>query len=54
MRWRVYELAFSEYDRRHGLSLIFASDVAVRRVRGYPPNWAALSDEELASLSWQV
>lgn len=54
VRWRVYELAFSEYDRRRGMSLIFASDSAVRRVRHYPPDWTALSDDELASLSWRV
>jgi hypothetical protein len=54
IRWRVYEMPFSEYDRRRGLSLIFASDVAVRRVRSYPANWSALSDEELAVLSWEV
>lgn len=54
IRWRVYEMPFSEYDRRRGLSLIFSSDVAVRRVRSYPAHWAALSDEELAVLSWEV
>jgi hypothetical protein len=53
-RWCVHEQAFSEYDRRRGLSLIFASDAAVRRVRDYPENWRALSDEELAALSWKV
>jgi hypothetical protein len=53
-RWRVYEIAFSDYDRRRGLSLIFASDVAVRRVRNYPANWATLSDEALAALSWEI
>lgn len=54
IRWRVYEMPFSDYDRRRGLSLIFASDVAVRRVRSYPANWATLSDEALATLSWEV
>jgi hypothetical protein len=47
-------MPFSDYDRRRGLSLIFASDVAVRRVRSYPANWATLSDEALAALSWEV
>jgi hypothetical protein len=54
IRWRVYEIAFSDYDRRRGLSLIFASDVAVRRVRNYPANWATLPDEALAALSWEI
>ena len=53
MRWQVYEQAFSDYDRRSGMSLIFASESAVRRVRDYPPEWMQLSDEELLSLSWR-
>ena len=53
MRWRVYEQAFSAYDRRRGISLIFSSDAAVRRVRQFPPEWRALSDGELVALSWQ-
>ena len=51
-RWRVFEQSFSDYDRRSGMSLIFASDGAVRRVRNYPPDWTTLSDEELILLSW--
>lgn len=54
MRWQVSERPFSDYDRRRGLSLIFASDSAVRRVREYPDNWHALSDAELAALSWKA
>src|SRR6478672_2954811 len=46
-RWQVSERPFADYDRRRGLSLIFASDSAVRRVREYPTNWFSLSDEEL-------
>ncbi len=53
-RWHAYEQAFSEYDRRRGLSLIFASDAAVRRVRDYPESWRTLSDAELLALSWSV
>ena len=52
-RWRVYEQAFSAYDRRRGISLIFANDAAVRRVRSFPANWATLTDDELVDLSWQ-
>jgi hypothetical protein len=53
-RWRVFEQSFSNYDRRSGMSLIFASEGAVRRVRNYPPNWLDLSDEELILLSWKA
>jgi hypothetical protein len=53
-RWRVYEQPVSDYDRRRGTSLIFASEAAVRRVRDFPPDWRSLSDEELARLSWMA
>jgi hypothetical protein len=53
-RWQVSERPFADYDRRHGLSLIFASDAAVRRVREYPENWFSLSDTELIALSWKA
>ncbi|MDB4878758.1 MAG: hypothetical protein JWL60_204 [Gemmatimonadetes bacterium] len=53
-RWRVYEQSFAEYDRRSGMSLIFASDGAVRRVRNYPSSWMELPDAELVKLSWRA
>ena len=53
-RWSVYEQPYTSYDRRQGLTLIFESEAAVRRVRNYPPEWSALSDEELARLSWSA
>lgn len=53
-QWRVFEQAFADYDRRSGLSLIFSSDAAVRRVRDYPANWFDLPDDELLTLSWRV
>ena len=53
-RWQVSERPFADYDRRRGLSLIFASDSVVRRVREYPANWFLLSDEELSALSWKA
>jgi hypothetical protein len=53
-RWRVYEQAFADYDRRSGMSLIFASESAVRRVRDYPADWMQLSDAELVALSWNA
>jgi hypothetical protein len=52
--WLVSERPYSEYDRRSGSSLIFASELAVRRVRDYPSDWFALSDRDLAALSWRV
>jgi hypothetical protein len=54
IRWQVSERPFADYDRRRGLSLIFASDAAVRRVREYPANWFSLSDEDLSALSWSA
>jgi hypothetical protein len=51
-RWHVSERPFGDYDRRRGMSLIFASDFAVRRVRDFPVDWHTLSDEELLALSW--
>ena len=53
-RWQASERPFADYDRRRGLSLIFASESAVRRVRGYPADWFLLSDEELSALSWKA
>jgi len=52
--WLVSEGPFSEYDRRSGSSLIFSSELAVRRVRDYPSDWFTLSDADLAALSWCV
>jgi len=54
MTWRVTEQPFSEYDRRRGSSLIFASELAVRRVRNYPSDWFTLSEVALAALSWRA
>lgn len=52
--WSIFEQAFADFDRRRGLSLIFSSESAVRRVRDYPSNWAQLSDAELMALSWNA
>ena len=35
-----------------GRSLVFESDMVIRRVRHYPPNWRSLPDAELERLSW--
>ena len=52
-RWRVYERPPELYDRRQAPSLVFESRTAIRRVREYPHDWMALSDEELLRLSWR-
>jgi hypothetical protein len=52
--WQVTEHPYSEYDRRHGSSLIFSSELAVRRVRTFPKDWFELSDDALMDLSWRV
>lgn len=52
VEWLVYELADHELDRRTGMSLVFESENTIRRVREYPADWRALSDEELGALSW--
>ena len=54
MTWHVTEQPFSEYDRRRGSSLIFSSELAVRRVRSYPSDWFTLSEVALAALSWRA
>ena len=35
-----------------GRSLVFESDMVIRRVRRYPVGWRALPDAELERLSW--
>lgn len=54
MTWHVREQPFSDYDRRRGSSLIFSSELAVRRVRDYPRDWFTLSEVALAALSWRA
>ena len=34
-------------------SLVFESEIAIRRVTNFPPNWMDLSPEELFALSWR-
>lgn len=54
VRWHVSEQAYPRFDRRQGASLIFESDAAVRRIRNFPPDWHALTNDELLELSWRV
>src|SRR4051812_16789815 len=53
-RWLAYERRFDSFDRRSGMSLVFSSEGAMRRVRNYPANWLELSDSELIALSWNA
>lgn len=50
--WLVYELQARQFDRRGTTSLVFESEMAVRRVRDFPTNWRMLTDEQLLTLSW--
>lgn len=52
--WLVYEMPAQAYDRRQKPSLIFETDTAVRRVRNYPADWRALTDQDLLTLSWSA
>ena len=52
--WLVYELPPSHLDRRQSPSLVFESETTMRRVRDYPANWRALSDEQVIALSWST
>jgi hypothetical protein len=51
--WSV-RLIVNRYDRRATPDLVFESDAVVRRVRNYPANWRALSDEALFLVSQGV
>lgn len=46
--WTVYEETIADQ------ALIFETDRVARRVRKYPANWSALSDDELYALSWSM
>jgi hypothetical protein len=52
--WLVYELPAMVFDRRHGPSLVFETDNAVRRVRDFPTDWRELNDADLFALSWST
>lgn len=52
--WLVYELPAMTFDRRQTPSLVFESDVTVRRVRDFPANWRDLTDDALFGLSWSA
>jgi hypothetical protein len=51
VNWMVHE-SLEPCDCRTTRVLVFASDEAIRCVRGYPANWYELTDEDLNSVSW--
>ncbi len=51
--WTVREVQAPPYDRRGALSLVFATDDAMRRVRHYRSDWFECSDVELYAISLQ-
>jgi hypothetical protein len=48
--WFIYELAATAGE---AASLVFETELMVRRIRTYPANWAALDDASLSALSWK-
>jgi hypothetical protein len=52
--WLVYELPPLTFDRRTTASLVFESDILIRRVRNFPAQWRTLNDEELFAVSSAV
>ena len=52
--WRIFERRHGSYDRRRRLSLLFWSDVAIRRIGLFPNDWWTLSDDALMTLSWST
>ena len=48
--WFIFELAATANE---AASLVFETELMVRRIRTYPANWAALDDASLYALSWK-
>lgn len=49
--WFVFEHT-PDYDRRAGPTLVFMSELIVRRVRSFPADWLDLTDAALLEASW--
>jgi hypothetical protein len=47
--WLVYELAATSSAPA---SLVFETELVVRRVKAYPANWRTLDEAALFALSW--
>ncbi len=55
LTWEVREVEGSEVPGARGsYCLVFESPVVIRRVWDVPPNWRALSADELSDLSWHT
>ena len=54
LTWEVREVSGADVPgARGGKCLVFESPVVIRRVWDVPPDWRALSGEELSELSWR-
>jgi hypothetical protein len=51
--WKVFEVASTTSHPERGPGLVFTSETMWRRVTRYPADWRTLTDEQLATLSWQ-
>ena len=47
--WLIYELVASGTEPA---SLVFETELIVRRVKKYPANWRTLDEAALLALSW--
>ena len=53
LTWEVREVEGADVPgARGGACLVFESPVVIRRVWDVPPNWRAMSADELSELSW--
>jgi hypothetical protein len=48
--WLIYEIASTAMEPA---SLVFETDLTVRRVKRYPANWRTLDEATLLALSWK-
>ena len=52
--WIVREVPAPAFDRRGGTHLIFEGIDVMRRVRNFPADWLALTDDDLYALSLDI
>lgn len=53
-RWTIREVDAPSFDHGSRRHLIFDGETVMRRVRFFPVDWTALSDEALYALSWVI
>jgi hypothetical protein len=51
VQWTVHEIVAPSFDSRREPHLLFECDQIMRRLRDYPHDWHALSDEDLFALT---